>query len=113
MWQARFSQHSSRIPAFQRPADTRGRNYRPPRSGVNSLSPRGDVMKIRAAFVTLAAGIGWFAVIGIAGQQAPPPDFAARPASAVRYLKASNPGEDDRLGIGNALVGVTMGMSAD
>ena len=69
-------------------------------------------MTIRAAFVTLA-GIGWFAVIGIAGRQAPPPDFVARPASAVRYLKASNPGEDDRLGVGNALVGVTMGMSAD
>ena len=40
-------------------------------------------------------------------------DFAARPASAIRYLKASNPGEDDRLGIGDPLIGVTMAMSAD
>ena len=70
-------------------------------------------MKIRAAFVTLAVGIGWFAVTATARQQAPPPDFAARPASAVRYLKASNPGEDDRLGVGNPLIGVTMAMSAD
>jgi len=67
----------------------------------------------RAGFVTLAVGIGWFAVTAAARQQAPPPDFAARPASAVRYLKASNPGEDDRLGVGNALIGVTMAMSAD
>jgi hypothetical protein len=70
-------------------------------------------MKIRAAFVTLAVGIGWFGVTATARQQAPLPDFAARPASSVRYLKASNPGEDDRLGVGNPLIGVTMGMSAD
>ena len=67
----------------------------------------------QGSVVTLAVGIGWFAVTAAARQQAPPPDFAARPASAVRYLKASNPGEDDRLGVGNPLIGVTMGMSAD
>jgi hypothetical protein len=33
--------------------------------------------------------------------------------STVRYLKVSNPGEDDRLGIGHALVGATLAMSAD
>jgi hypothetical protein len=70
-------------------------------------------MTIRAAFVTLAVGIGWFAVTVIARQQAPLPDFAARPASSTRYLKASNSGEDDRLGVGNPLIGVTIGMSAD
>jgi hypothetical protein len=70
-------------------------------------------MKIRAAFVTLAVGIGWFAVTAAARQQAQSLDFAARPASAVRYLKSSNPGEDDRLGTGNPLIGVTMAMSAD
>ena len=58
-------------------------------------------MKTRAAFVMLAVGLGWFAVTATARQQAP------------LYLKASNPGEDDRLGVGNPLVGVTMGMSAD
>jgi hypothetical protein len=70
-------------------------------------------MKIRAAVVTVAAGVGWFAVAATARQQAPLPDFAARPPSAVRYLKASNAGEDDRLGIGSPLLGVTMAMSAD
>ena len=70
-------------------------------------------MKIRAAFVTLAVGIGWFTVTATARQQAALSDFAARPASSVRYLKASKPGEDDRLGVGNPLIGVTMGMSAD
>ena len=70
-------------------------------------------MTIRAAFVTFAVAIGWFAVTATARQQAPLPDFADRPASSVRYLKASNPGEDDRLGVGNPLIGVTMGMSAD
>jgi hypothetical protein len=48
-----------------------------------------------------------------ARQQAPRVDFGSRPGSAIRYLKASNPGEDDRLGIGDPLVGVTMAMSAD
>ena len=42
-------------------------------------------MKIRAAFVTLAVGIGWFTVTATARQQAPLSDFAARPASSVRY----------------------------
>ena len=70
-------------------------------------------MKIRAAFVMLAVGISWFAVTATARQQARLPEFASRPASAVRYLKASNPGEDDRLGIGSPLLGVTLAMSAD
>jgi hypothetical protein len=70
-------------------------------------------MKIKATVVALGVGICWFALPAAARRQAPLPDFAARPASAVRYLKASNPGEDDKLGVGNALVGVTMGMSAD
>jgi hypothetical protein len=42
-----------------------------------------------------------------------PGDFASRPPSSIRYLKASNPGEDDRMGRGDPLVGVTLAMSAD
>ncbi len=48
-----------------------------------------------------------------ARQQTPRVNYNAKQISAVRYLKASNPGEDDRLGIGDPLVGVTMAMSAD
>ena len=71
-------------------------------------------MRIKAAaYVALAAGISWFGGTPAARQQTPRVDFGARPASTVRYLKASNAGEDDRLGIGNPLVGVTMAMSAD
>ncbi|MBI3046826.1 MAG: hypothetical protein HYY76_00790 [Acidobacteria bacterium] len=69
-------------------------------------------MKIRIAVcLALATAFG----IGPAGarQQASAIDYGARPASAVRYLKVSNPGEDDRLGIGDPLVGVTLAMSAD
>lgn len=47
------------------------------------------------------------------GQQAPRVDYNAKPISAVRYLKASNPGEDDRLGVGDLLVGTTLAISED
>ena len=70
-------------------------------------------MKIRTAFVVLAMGVGWFGVTAAARQQAPRVEFLTRPVSAAQYLKASNPGEDDRLGVGNPLVGVTLAMSAD
>src|SRR5687767_6269710 len=71
-------------------------------------------MRIRAAaYVALVAGISWFASSAAARQQAPRADFAARPASAIRYLKPSNPGGDDRMGRGDPLVGVGLAMSAD
>ena len=71
-------------------------------------------MRIRAAaYVALVAGISWLASSAAARQQAPRADFAARPASAIRYLKAANPGEDDRMGRGDPLVGVGLAMSAD
>ena len=60
-------------------------------------------MRIRAAaYIALAAGMSWFGVTAAARQQAPRIDFAGRPDSAIRYLKASNPGEDDRLGKGRS-----------
>jgi hypothetical protein len=65
----------------------------------------------RAVCLALAGAIG--AACGAAMQQAPRVDYGARPAAAVRYLKVSNPGEDDRIGIGDPLVGVTLAMSAD
>ena len=71
-------------------------------------------MRIRtAAYAVLTAGICGFGGTAAARQQAPRVEFLARPVSAVQYLKASNPGEDDRLGVGNPLIGVTMAMSAD
>jgi len=71
-------------------------------------------MRIRAAaYVGVAAVIMWFGVTAAARQQASRIDFASRPASSIRYLKASNAGEDDRLGRGDPLVGVGMAMSAD
>ncbi|HEY6361165.1 MAG TPA: FG-GAP repeat protein, partial [Vicinamibacterales bacterium] len=66
-----------------------------------------------AAYVALAAGISWFGDTAAARQQAPRVDFASRPSSAIRYLKVSNPGEDDKLGAGDPLIGVTLAMSAD
>ena len=48
-----------------------------------------------------------------ARQQAPRVDFTGGSTSAVRFLKASNAGEDDRLGRGDPLVGVQLAMSAD
>ena len=71
-------------------------------------------MRIRvAAYIALAAGTTWFGATAAARQQASRVDFASRPASSIRYLKASNAGEDDRLGRGDPLVGVGMAMSAD
>ncbi|MGH9257569.1 MAG: FG-GAP repeat protein [Vicinamibacterales bacterium] len=71
-------------------------------------------MKIRAAaYVALAAGMSWVGGTAAARQQASRFDFAGRPSSAIRYLKASNPGEDDRIGRGDPLVGVGLAMSAD
>lgn len=69
-------------------------------------------MRIRA-YAALVAGFTWVGGMTAAPQQAPRVDFAGRPASAVRYLKASTPGEDDRLGIGSPLLGVTLAISAD
>ena len=48
-----------------------------------------------------------------ARQQTPRVDYNRKQITAVQYLKVSNPGEDDRLGIGDSLVGVTLAMSAD
>jgi len=71
-------------------------------------------MNIRTvACLALAAGISWYASAVGARQQAPRVDFSAKQPSAVQYLKVSNPGEDDRIGIGDPLVGVTLAMSAD
>lgn len=69
-----------------------------------------------AAGVVLASGIATIAVTGAAGQtgrQPPPPGVAARPTAAIHYLKAAYPSEDDKLGVGDPLTGVTMAMSAD
>jgi hypothetical protein len=71
-------------------------------------------MKIKiTACIMLSAGAGWFGTAAAARQQAPRLEFAGRAASAIRYLKAANPREDDRLGIGNALHGPGLAMSAD
>jgi FG-GAP repeat len=71
-------------------------------------------MSIRAAaYVAVAVGTSWFGAMAAARQDAPRIDFAGRPDSAIRYLKVSNLGEDDRLGRGDPLVGVGMAMSAD
>ena len=71
-------------------------------------------MRIRAAAcIALAAGMSWVGSTAAARQQAPRVDYSNRQASAIRYLKVSNRGEDDRLGRGDPLVGVTMAMSAD
>ncbi len=70
-------------------------------------------MRIGMALLVVVAGsLGWFGP-ALARQAPSPPGFASRPASAIQYLKASNPGEDDRLGIGDPLVGVTLALSAD
>jgi hypothetical protein len=66
----------------------------------------------RAVCFALAGAMSAAGSVAVARQQARV-DYGARQASAVRYLKASNPGEDDRIGIGDPLVGVTLAMSAD
>src|SRR5262245_31788006 len=76
----------------------------------------GERMTTRgAAYLVLAAGFSWLLYVGAVGarQQTPRVDFVAKQSSAIRYLKVSNPGEDDRIGIGDPLVGVTLAMSAD
>ena len=65
-----------------------------------------------AAFVVLAAGTIWLGDTAAARRQGRV-DFAGRPPSSIHYLKASNAGEDDRLGRGDPLVGVGLAMSAD
>ena len=73
-------------------------------------------MNTRAvACLVLGAGFSWVIYAGAVGarQQSPRVDFTAKQSSAIRYLKVSNPGEDDRIGIGDPLVGVTLAMSAD
>jgi hypothetical protein len=71
-------------------------------------------MNSRRAVCLALAGAMSAGCAAVARQQAPRVDEdGARRAAAVRYLKASNPGEDDRIGIGDPLVGVTLAMSAD
>jgi hypothetical protein len=71
-------------------------------------------MKLRtAAYVALTGGVIWAGDTAAARQQAPRVAFAGKPASAIRYLKASNAREDDRIGRGDPLVGVGLAMSAD
>ena len=73
-----------------------------------------------AAWVSLALGASVFGGIvtaqqqaGTAQQQAARVEYSTRQASQVTYLKVSNPGEDDKIGIGDPLVGVTLAMSDD
>jgi hypothetical protein len=71
-------------------------------------------MRIRAAAcIALAVSVSLVGSTSAARQQAPRVDYSNRQTSAIRYLKAANRGEDDRLGRGDPLVGVTMAMSAD
>jgi hypothetical protein len=71
-------------------------------------------MSTRAtACLALAVAMSWFAGAAAARQQVPRVDYSTRQASAVRYLKVTNPTEDDRLGRGDPLVGVMLAMSAD
>ena len=71
-------------------------------------------MKSRvAAWVALAAGASVFGAGAGAQQQAPRVDYSNRSISQVKYLKVLNPGEDDKIGIGDPLVGVTLVMSDD
>jgi hypothetical protein len=67
-------------------------------------------MRIKtAAYVTLVAVVSWWGGTGAAGQQ-PRVDYSSR---QIRYLKAANLGEDDRLGRGDPLAGVALAISAD
>ena len=72
---------------------------------VTRMSLRGT------AYLALAAGLIWSGGTGAARQQRLA--FAGKPASAIRYLKASNAGEDDRMGRGDPLAGVGLALSAD
>jgi hypothetical protein len=78
------------------------------------MATQGDTMKLRvAAWIAVAAGASMVGAVTTAGQQATRVDYSNRQASQVKYLKASNPGEDDKIGIGDPLVGVTLAMSDD
>ena len=70
-------------------------------------------MKVRAAAYVGLTAITICLEGTAAARQASRIDFASRPASSIHYLKASNAGEDDRLGRGDPLVGVGLAMSAD
>jgi hypothetical protein len=70
-------------------------------------------MRIRAAaYLALAAGTIWWAGT-VAARQTTRANLAGLAGSPVAYLKVSNPGEDDRVGRGDPLVGVGLAMSAD
>ena len=59
-----------------------------------------------AACLVLAAGLSGVMCAGAVGaRQQARVDFTKKQSSAIRYLKVSNPGEDDRIGIGDPLVG--------
>jgi len=70
------------------------------------MHPRNVVCVALAGALSLSAG-------SVVARQAPAVDYGSRQAASVRYVKASNAGEDDRLGIGDPLVGVTLALSAD
>ena len=71
-------------------------------------------MKSRVVvWVAVVAGLGLWSGVAGARQQAPRVDYSAKQLSTVRYVKVANPSEDDRIGIGDPLVGVTLAMSAD
>src|SRR5262245_22159047 len=67
---------------------------------------------------SVAACLAFAAALSAHGTRAgalqdPRGDASRDRSGAVRYLKASNPGEDDKLGAGDPLVGVTLAISAD
>jgi len=70
-------------------------------------------MKSRNVVCLALTGAISAAACAAVARQAPRVDYSGRPIAGVRYLKVSNPGEDDRIGIGDPLVGVTLAMSAD
>lgn len=90
-------------------------------------TPPGDQDRIRATkmsrvtfFLVLIAGLNSSGGAVTARQQSLPAqaatsrlDFSNKQLSAIRYLKASNPREDDHLGAGDTLVGVTLALSKD
>jgi hypothetical protein len=66
-----------------------------------------------AAHLALALGIVWFGSTAAAQQRGQRANGAGRNGAPIHYLKASNPGEDDRMGRGDPLVGVGLAISAD
>src|SRR5687768_2603452 len=63
-----------------------------------------------AVYVGVVVAVSWQ---DASARQATRVDFTRKQTSAVQYLKASNAGEDDKLGIGDPLIGGTMAISAD